>query len=211
MSSPRVSVVTTVYDRVACLTRCLRSVGRSELTDLEQVVVSDAPPTNVLIELEQVIDAAAHHVRHLDLPRRTNDWGASPAYAGLLAARGEYVCFLSDDNAYLPTHFGPLVAALDADPALGFAYSSCLYKGTDVLNYPVKACGSLDLGQPLFRRSVLLAHHPHGFDFNTYAWDWLMISRLLNAGVRWQHVDQNTFIFRLEAYPKLLKELDDHS
>ena len=40
----------------------------------------------------------------------------TPAWEGVRAATGEFVCFLSDDNAYLPGHLAPLVAALDADP-----------------------------------------------------------------------------------------------
>jgi glycosyltransferase involved in cell wall biosynthesis len=204
--SPRVSIVTTVYDRVACLRRCLRSVQHLAFRDLEHLVVSDAPPPAVAAEIAAL--AAAAQVRHLDLPTRTNDWGCSPANAGLRAARGEYVCFLSDDNAYLPDHFGPLVAALDADPSLGFVYSSCLYAGRKELRYAPPAGARIDLGQPLFRRSVLreqLGDELPGR--GSFAWDWDLIHALLERGVRWQHIDAPTFVFRLAAYPQYVEAL----
>ena len=48
---------------------------------------------------------------------------------GLHLARGRYVCFLSDDNGYMPDHLDPLVEALDHDSNIGFVYSSCQYAG----------------------------------------------------------------------------------
>lgn len=203
-NGPRVSVITTVYDRVACLQRCLRALQHSTFRDFEQIVVSDAPPGAIVGEIRAVCADAG--VRHLDLPSRTQDWGISPALAGLRAARGAYVCFLSDDNAYLPDHFGPLVTALDADPGLGFAYSSCLYAGRKELRYAPPQGARIDLGQPLFRRSVLAAADLEAVR-GSFAWDWEIIQRLMGRGVRWQHVDAMTFVFRLAAYPGLVEAL----
>jgi glycosyltransferase involved in cell wall biosynthesis len=205
--TPRVSIVTTVYDRVACLRRCIRSVQHLAYRDVEHLIVSDAPPYDVVTEIG-VLTAAAG-LRYVDLPARTNDWGCTPALAGLRAAGGDFVCFLSDDNAYLPDHFGPLVAALDADPGLGFVYASCQYAGRKLLDAPKPGAAQIDLGQPLFRREVLLAAlgddwPPFG---RAFAWDWSMIERLLDQGVRWQHIDVASFIFRLEAYPQHLEAL----
>lgn len=201
---PRVSIITTVYDRVACLKRCLRSVQHLDYRDFEQIVVSDAPPASTAAEISALCADAG--VRHLDLPTRTNDWGISPALAGLRASVGEYVCFLSDDNAYLPAHFGPLVAALDADAGLGFAYSSCLYAGRKELRYAPPQGARIDLGQPLFRRSALLDADLEACR-GSFAWDWEIVSRLMGRGARWQHVDDLTFVFRLDAYPHLVEAL----
>lgn len=204
--TPRVSIITTVYDRVACLARCLRSVQHLQFTDLEQIVVSDNPPAPVLAEITRVCADAG--IPHLNLPARTNDWGISPAMTGLRASVGEYVCFLSDDNAYLPNHFAPLVQALDADPDLGFVYSSCLYAGRKELRYCPPVGAGIDLGQPLFRRSVLREHFGDNPPYRgVFSWDWELIYRLLAAGVRYQHVDETTFVFRLEAYPQHMAAL----
>ena len=206
--TPKVSIVTTVYDRMACLDRCLRSVQHSTFRDYEQIVCSDAPGPDVEGTID-VLVAPYPQARHLRSPQRANDWGYSPAVRGLLHATGDYVCFLSDDNAYLPDHFPPLVAALDADPDLGFVYSSCLYAGRKELRYCPPVGAGIDLGQPLFRRSVLSEQFPHGSlpARGVFSWDWELIYALMAHGVRWHHVDATTFVFRLEAYPAIMAAL----
>ena len=51
--NPRVSVVTTVYDRVWCLDRCLRSMKHLTFRDFEHIVVSDHPPDHLLAQIER--------------------------------------------------------------------------------------------------------------------------------------------------------------
>lgn len=207
--TPRVSIVSTVYDRVDCLARCLRSVQHSEYADLEQIVVADDPGPAVEAELARLIAPLGPRVRGLTSSPRANDWGHTPACVGLRAAVGEYVCFLSDDNAYLPNHFGPLVAALDDDPDLGFVYSSCLYAGRKELRYCPPVGAGIDLGQPLFRRSVLRECFGDQLPCRgVFSWDWELIRILMeDHHVRWRHVDAATFVFRLAEYPALVEAL----
>jgi len=200
--SQRVSIVTTVYDRTACLDRCLRSTKHLTFRDFEHIVVSDHPPQHLVPHMRQMCESVG--ATYFDLPERTGNWGIGPAQAGLRAATGEFVCFLSDDNAFLPGHFEPLLAAFDADPGLGFVYSSCRYAGRRELRNPVPVGAGIDLGQPLFRRELLGDTIP----FCEFAWDWCVIHDLMvNKGVRWQHVDEMSFIFRLDAYPDLVEAL----
>jgi glycosyltransferase involved in cell wall biosynthesis len=208
MTAPRVSVVTTVYDRVACLDRCLRAMAHSTFPDWEQVVVADAPAPEIRLEIDRIVHAQAErtHVRLMVLPERRNDWGMSPAYVGLKHALGDYVCFLSDDNAYLPGHLGPLVNALDADPALAFAYSGCQYDGRFILNESPPRGSRIDLGQPLFRRDVLLEVFPTGFPYREFAWDWRVIAAVME-GRSWRHHKAPTFLFRFAKYPALMRSL----
>jgi hypothetical protein len=141
-----------------------------------------------------------------NLARRFNNWGIAPAAAGLRRARGEYVAFLSDDNGYTPDHFDALVRTLDRESLLGFVYSSCLYDGGLVLNHPVPRPGRIDLGQPLFRRELFEIYFDNNLPFNVMAWDWHMIDALMRHGVRWRHVDRQSFIFRLAKYQQLNEE-----
>ena len=202
---PRVSIVTTVYDRVDCLRRCLRSVKALTYRDYEHIVVSDAPPQAVLDEIRRIVEQEDDgRVRYFDLGRRFNNWGIAPAAVGLRRAIGEYVCFLSDDNGYTPEHVGNLVGAFDCDPALGFVYSSCRYAGRLVLSHPEPAPARIDLGQPMFRRELFAAHLGNDLPFDMLAWDWYLIDALMKKGVAWKHVDVPSFIFRLAQYPHLI-------
>jgi hypothetical protein len=111
---------------------------------------------------------------------------------------------LSDDNGYVPTHFDKLVATLEQDPELGFVYSSCLYGGRATLRTPSPRPAEIDLGQPLFRRVLFVQHLAGELPFHEFGWDWRMIESFLKKGVRWRHVDEATFVFRLASYPHLM-------
>jgi len=204
---PVVSIITTVYDRVECLDRCIQSVQALRFEDYEQIIVADRPPAGVLEKIARVVgdhDRDRQQAALAVLKSRHNDWGITPAAVGLSLARGKYVCFLSDDNGYVPAHFDRLVTALESDPGLGFAYSSCQYDGRLVLNAPAPGPGRIDLGQPLFRRELFDRHLGGILPFHEFGWDWRMIERFLRKGVRWRHLDDPTFIFRLARYPHLM-------
>ena len=154
---PRLSIVTTVYDRTDCLRRCIDSVRRLAFADFEHLIVADHPSPDVLERIRDIVSSAGDtRIGLFNLKQRFNNWGIAPAAAGLRRARGEYVAFLSDDNGYTSDHFEQLVRMLDRDSALGFVYSSCLYDGRLVLNHPVPRPGRIDLGQPRFARAELL-------------------------------------------------------
>ena len=203
VAPPRVSIVTTVYDRLDCLRQCIASVRRLHFGDHEHLIVSDAPPPDVVQRIAGIVQAAGDpRLAYVNLAQRHNNWGIAPAAAGLRRARGEYLCFLSDDNGYQPGHVGTLVAVLDRQPGLGFAYSSCHYAGRTVLRHPVPRAARIDLGQPMFRRDLFERHFNDDLPFNEMAWDWRLIEALMQRHVRWQHVDQPSFIFRLAMYPQ---------
>jgi glycosyltransferase involved in cell wall biosynthesis len=205
---PKVSIITTVYDRLECLERCRASVCSLRFTDFEHIIVADAPPVPVLAELKKVlaIKSGGNRLILASLEQRRNDWGISPAAMGLSLMRGEYVCFLSDDNGYAPEHLDELVRTLDRDPNIGFVYSSCLYDGKWVLSQSRPVWGQIDLGQPLFRRELFDRYLSGALPFYEYGWDWRMIDIFLRNRVQWKHIDQPTFIFRLAKYPEFNSE-----
>jgi Glycosyl transferase family 2/Glycosyl transferases group 1 len=202
---PLLSIITTVYDRVQCLDDCLTSLENLTYRNFEHLIVADAPEPSILQELAEVIERhpTANNRLFANLAERHNDWGIAPAAAGLAMSTGKYVAFLSDDNGYLPDHFEPLIAALERDANLGFAYSSCLYAGRHVLRRPRPCAGGIDLGQPVLRRETLDRHLNGTLPFAEFGWDWRMIERLLRARVRYTHIDRASFIFRLHQYPHL--------
>ena len=204
---PAVTILTTVYDRVSCLEACLQSVQALTFESYEHVLVCDAPPVKIMRQLRSLVESnfdGRHRLRFASLRKRANDWGISPASAGLSLAKGKYVCFLSDDNGYETGHFEKLVSALDSDPGLGFAYSGCLYDGRVTLNHAPPSYGRIDLGQPLFRRELFERHFDGKLPFRELAWDWKMIQFFLQNRVRWKHIAEATFIFRLAKYPHLM-------
>ena len=198
--TPTVSIITTIYDRVNLLAGCLQSVRELVYRDFEHIIVSDHPPEEVVSSIESLVsEEPTPSLTYADLNARTNNWGIAPASVGLHLARGRYVCFLSDDNGYTPDHFDPLVSVLEQHSDIAFVYSSCQYAGRLVLRNSTPLPGGIDLGQPLFRKEIFDRYLPGLLPFDMMAWDWHMIETFMRHGLRWQHVDRPTFLFRLAA------------
>ena len=84
---PRVSIVTTVYDRTDCLRRCLQSVKQLQYRNFEQIVVSDAPAHEVVDEIARIVAAEDDgRLQYFNLEERANNWGITPAAVGLRRA-----------------------------------------------------------------------------------------------------------------------------
>jgi hypothetical protein len=198
--TPTVSIITTIYDRVNLLAGCLQSVRELVYRDFEHIIVSDHPPEEVVSSIESLVSGEpTPSITYADLDARTNNWGIAPASVGLHLARGRYVCFLSDDNGYTPDHFDPLISVLEEHDDIAFVYSSCQYAGRFVLRNSTPLPGGIDLGQPLFRKEIFDRYLPGLLPFDMMAWDWYMIERFMQHGLRWHHVDRPTFLFRLAA------------
>lgn len=200
---PLLSIVTTVYDRVDDLELCIKSVRNLNFQDYEHIIVADHPPQDVFLKIEQIITGMGDRRIFLyNLPKRTNNWGISPAEFGLRKSTGKYVSFLDDDNSYLPNHFDALIDYLEYDQSTGFAYSSCLWNNELILNYSTPAFCQIDLGQVVFRRDTFRICVNNEFKYSEYDWDWKLISDFMSKGVTYKHIDQKTFIFRLKQYPQ---------
>ena len=128
----RATVVIPTQGRREPLELALRSVLDQDHPDLEVLVVNENEPGSALSDWLHMLVAglAAQRGRPvLRLLQHTRTRNAAAARnTGLLAATGEYVSFLDDDDAYLPGRISRLVQTLDAAPAeVGAAY--CGYLG----------------------------------------------------------------------------------
>jgi hypothetical protein len=120
-ATPRLSVLTTVYNYSEHVGSALDSIASSQFRDLEIVVVDDASTDDSLNSVrawmernERVATMLVRHGMNRGLPSARN--------TALGLARGELVFILDADNAVYPHGLGRLVAALDSDPGAAFAY-----------------------------------------------------------------------------------------
>lgn len=125
--APLVSVVLPTHDRAAILPRAVRSVLGQTWAELELVVVDDASRDGTHELLNEIADTdpRVRVVRREWSQRDGNP--ENPRNAGLVAARGEYVGFLDDDDRYRPELLARMVAFLRARPELGLAYCDSVF------------------------------------------------------------------------------------
>jgi GalNAc5-diNAcBac-PP-undecaprenol beta-1,3-glucosyltransferase len=140
------TVVVPTHDHGPMLLRSVGSALTQTVEDLEVLVVGDGVP-DVTREIVAELTASDERVRFFDNPKGPRH-GEVHRDAALQHARGEIVCYLSDDDLWLPNHVEELRALLDeAD----FAHTLPSWIEVDgrPLMWPV------DLARPFYREFLL--------------------------------------------------------
>lgn len=118
-SRPLVSVCIPTRNRAAMLCDALASVLAEPLDDLEIVVVDDASDDDTRAVVLDFGDGRIGYRRH---PQRVGI--ARNRNACLEAARGRYLAWLDDDDAYLPGGLARQVAVLEREPDVVLAHGA---------------------------------------------------------------------------------------
>ena len=106
-----ISVIIPTADRPGPLHRALRSLARQTYRDFEVIVVRDGGQP-----VRPVVDAWKHEMDITLIDTDVRQGVSRARNTALVAACGEYVAFLDDDDIYLPTHLEAAHRALmDAD------------------------------------------------------------------------------------------------
>jgi glycosyltransferase involved in cell wall biosynthesis len=185
-------VVTPTWQRHPLLFgRCIPSVQAQDYPAVEHVIVSDGPDE----ELREKLGALAlPGVRFEELPDHdpAARWGHWARLHGTDVAKGEYITYLDDDDAYRPEHVSVLAAALDAHPDAAFAYSRMIMHtqhgscriGTDPPGY-----GQIGVPAIMHRRGLL---DVATWEQSEPTIDWDLVSRWLDAGAGYVAVAADT-------------------
>ena len=115
---PRVSVVIPTRNRAQWLPRAVGSVLAQTWTDFELLLVDDQSTDETPTVIARFGDGRIRPFRH-----ERNTGQSKALNTGIERARGEYVAFLDDDDAWLPAKLAAQVALLDAaPPKVGLVY-----------------------------------------------------------------------------------------
>jgi cellulose synthase/poly-beta-1,6-N-acetylglucosamine synthase-like glycosyltransferase len=194
-ADPLVSVITPTWQRhELLLSRCIPSVQAQTYPNVEHLIISDGPDP----ELAEILVSKSGdkwkniRFRQMDVHCTQVQHTAAPVRnAGLAAARGEFIAYLDDDDAYRPQHLGTLLAALLTSPWAGFAYSQMCSHRTDgdaTIGLVAPPCFGM-VGTPMImhRASLETDWLPAG-----PAEDWELVQRWMNVGTEFVHVEETT-------------------
>ena len=113
MTTPRVSVVLPVYNGENYLRVAIDSVLAQTLPDVELIVVDDGSRDGT----RSIVDSYGDSVRYV---HQENAGVAAAVNHGIRESRGQYISWLSHDDAFLPAKLERQVAALEraGEPAV---------------------------------------------------------------------------------------------
>lgn len=97
MDKPIFSIITPSNNRPNLLKRCIESVLSQSFGNFEQIIVDDANDTKSADLVAGIDDKRLRYIAH------KKQSGAGAAYnTGIKMAIGSFICFLDDDDEYLP-------------------------------------------------------------------------------------------------------------
>jgi glycosyltransferase involved in cell wall biosynthesis len=118
--NPLFSILLTTHNRSQFLPRAIRSVLQQRFTDFELIIIDDNSTDNTQAVLAQFKDPRITSIQH------THNQGVSAARnTGIQQARGEYICFLDDDDEYLADYLQEIYLFLQKNkkPFIGFIWT----------------------------------------------------------------------------------------
>lgn len=111
---PKVTIITSNYNRRELLLRCMRSVDAQTFKDIEYIVVDNGSSVSFDDIMEQFMAVATIPVMFI---KRSNGTGRHTGRnSAIEKARGEYLCMIDSDDTYLPHAMETLVNAWNAIP-----------------------------------------------------------------------------------------------
>ena len=170
---PKISIVIPVYGAEKYLPRCLDSLAAQTFADWECILVDDGSPDGSGAICDRYAQADPRFV----VIHQKNQGGSAARNNGVDRARGEYLAFLDNDDAYSPFLLESVLAAQQRQPEdlIVWRYSSVeselAKKCCDFSRIETKKAGQLYLQShlyyawnKLFRldlvRQIKLAHIP---------------------------------------------------
>ena len=126
-ASPSVVVIIPFYNGADFIERSVRSVFEQTVPANEVIVVNDGSRPEERAALDAL--AKRYPFRILD---KENGGQGSARNAGVAASTSEYLCFLDQDDFYLPNHIETLVNAIPPDDSLfGYVYADLFEADAD--------------------------------------------------------------------------------
>ncbi|MBR5575241.1 MAG: glycosyltransferase [Alphaproteobacteria bacterium] len=96
---PKISIIVPVYNMEKYIARCIRTLTRQTLTDIEILLIDDGSTDNSL----QIMQEFADHDNRIKILQQKNLGPAAARNTGLDNATGKYLMFCDSDDGYKET------------------------------------------------------------------------------------------------------------
>lgn len=209
---PLVSVITGTWQRHELLTECILNIQRQTYPNIEHIIVSDGPdavlvdrfaPRDFIPNCDVYLTPLRVPIRFVALGRNWSSFlaasmSAVPFQVAQWMARGEYLCWMADDDRFDPDHIESLVNLLEATDS-DFVYSRCRVWSVDTHPGDYEEVGTdppalAQVTNALYRAELL---DYRGFRTHIGSGsDWDQVEGWMQAGARWTMLDRVTMSHR---------------
>lgn len=165
-TKPKVSVIIPVWNTGSYISKCVESLRRQTLQEIEMIFVDDCG-TDCSME---IVRAASKEDSRIKIIKNPTNSGAGPSRnAGIREASGEYLSFIDSDD-YIEDDFLETLFLLAAKEDLDIVKGTCIMKNMDGsivpsrqdLNDIIKK--GLEKGKPLY---AIFKYNHHGALFRS--------------------------------------------
>jgi glycosyltransferase involved in cell wall biosynthesis len=210
---PKISVITSTYNRSKDLLKAIESVQHQTFTDWEMIIVDDCSPDDTEKVVKEVNDP---RIKYIKLEKNFGN-DTHPKNVGILASEGPYVAFLDDDNTYRPDHLLALLTELENNVSISGVYGDrFIYKDgkpgglgvtSEYDSSMLLVRNYIDTSDVLIRREVLF--DLGGFDerFKKYI-DWNLWVRISKANYKMKRIPTILTDYNINSDSKSLRVED---
>ncbi|MEK0326113.1 MAG: glycosyltransferase [Nitrosopumilus sp.] len=191
-----ISVITSTYKRPRKLKHAIESVQNQTFEDWEHIIVHDGPAS---FETKAVIAEYKNdkRVKFIELDKNHGSH-TKPKNVGLLASKGDLICYLDDDNEFLPNFMEALKLELELS-GVDIVYGlERIFKnrndkrGSQAISLPFDGQSLLirsyiDTGAVLHRRDAVFQVGGWDETLPRFA-DWNLFVRMAKAGLKFKQV-----------------------
>lgn len=190
-----ISVIITTFNRVEKLKRAVESVLNQSYTDFELIIVDDHSTDGTKDYCESLKDERVKYIR------RNKNFGndTRPKNQGAKASKGEYICYLDDDNAFRVDHLQVLINEIQKDERIDVVYGdrvivddtgenpSRLGFTADYSDTLLMSRNFIDTSDALMKREALFGVGGWDERYKKYV-DWNLWVRMAKAGKQFKRV-----------------------
>lgn len=201
---PLVSVIISTYNRPVKLDRAIESVVKQSHRNFELIIVDDCSPGEETKEVAAKwvkADPRIKYIRHAV----NHGYGNKPRNTGILASKGDFICYLDDDCEFLTRHIERLLAELQATKS-DVVYGDMWLVGPD--GQRGEGIAKDFDGQFLMNKNFIDTNevlHTRAIVFAIGGWDetlprfmdWNLWVRMTKWGAKFHHVTEKVALYHL--------------
>ena len=183
----RVSVIISTYNRKELLKKAIRSVLDQTMPDFELIVVDDCSTQDIEKLVKSYGDPRVRYIR----TEKNSGHDGHPKNLGIKNAKGEWVCFLDDDDVYRPEAL-KILSTYAKESKCDVVYGDYLIDGKPgwSIDFSVQRLSQfnyISMIVSMTRRDALLK--VGGFDEDVPKFkDWNLWLRMQKGGASFMHV-----------------------